>query len=84
MSGDTDPAADMVEAGVAEGEEGQEIAYLSDDIGSATRLIDVLRSRSAPRRFQKWCANSSGSSRRSSNELQATAVLEKAARMLSA
>jgi hypothetical protein len=43
LSGGTDPAVDMVESGLAEAEEGQETAYRSDDIGSATRLIDVLR-----------------------------------------
>ena len=36
MFGDTDPAAGMVESGLAEGGEGEEMVYWSDDIGSVT------------------------------------------------
>jgi len=43
LSGDQSPGADSVEPGPAEGEEGREAVYRSDDIGSAIRLIDVLR-----------------------------------------
>lgn len=43
LSGDPGPAADLAEPGLAEGEEGREAVYRADDIGSATRLIDVLR-----------------------------------------
>jgi len=43
MSGDADHAADAVESGVADGDEGQRTAYRSDNIGNAIRLIDVLR-----------------------------------------
>jgi hypothetical protein len=45
--GDENPAADAAEFGTEEGEEGEAClrrSYRQDDIGSATRLIDVLRS----------------------------------------
>jgi hypothetical protein len=43
LSGGVDPAADAVESGVADDDEGQGTVYRSDNIGNAIRLIDVLR-----------------------------------------
>jgi hypothetical protein len=43
LSGEADPAADATESGVADGDEGQGTVYRSDNVGSAIRLIDVLR-----------------------------------------
>ena len=40
-------AADKVESGAGEEEDGGEVAYRSGDLGSATRLIDVLRKMTA-------------------------------------
>lgn len=44
MSGETDAMREAVESDVAENDEESRITYRSDNIGNATRLIDVLRS----------------------------------------
>ena len=43
ISGEADPTADRVESGMAEGDEGVESGYQSDNVGNALRLIDVIR-----------------------------------------
>ncbi|EJT68997.1 hypothetical protein GGTG_13394 [Gaeumannomyces tritici R3-111a-1] len=44
LSGELEPAADAAESGSAERADAQSMAYRSDNVGTATRLIDVLRS----------------------------------------
>ncbi|KAK3391314.1 hypothetical protein B0H63DRAFT_390978, partial [Podospora didyma] len=88
LSGDTDPAPDMDESALAEGREGQETAYRSDDVGSATRLIDVLRNTIGGAQVTAGSKEISEMVRQllrfqqatmdSSNELRAIVILERA------
>lgn len=91
ISGDADPAAaDTVESGLAEEEDGGEVAYRSGDIGNATRLIDVLRKMTAGERVtacsseisemvQKLCRFQQATLG-SLDELRTTAVVDAAPR----
>jgi len=51
MSGETDAMREAVESGVADGDEESRTMYRSNNIGNATRLIDVLRSTIADRQI---------------------------------
>ena len=43
LSGEANPAANAVESGVADDDDGQGTVYRSDNIGNAIRLINILR-----------------------------------------
>ncbi|KAL8281709.1 hypothetical protein RB600_005247 [Gaeumannomyces tritici] len=91
ISGEADPAAvDTVEPGLGEEEDSGQAVYRSGDIGSATRLIDVLRKMLAGKQVTASSSEISEMVRQlyrfqqaalgSLDELRATAVVETAPR----
>lgn len=94
QSGETDPAADAVEPGMANGDEEPRPMYRSDSVGNATRLIDVMRNALGSNQVTRGSKEISALVRElcefqlatlsSTEELHARVVLEQGPRTLSA